>query len=322
MKKINLNKNIATLVGWIISIIFLYIVLKGVDWGSIWLSLRKVSYLAPVVMVSIYLGSFIVRAIRWKLLLPKNIAFSDSLTSIIVGYAANNLLPARLGEIVRAQSINRKSNVNASTALASIFVERVFDGLILTLFLYLGAINNRNSPDWSFQTGRLGLCIFGGALFIIFVISRYQSAIQINLDKIKFAKLKNIISKFSDGLTLVANDPFIALKVLMASVLVWLVEASMFYSAFYFFNFNLPPSSSLFVLGLVNLGILIPSSPGYLGAFQYFGILALSAWSIPNSEALACIVVIHLCQYLPITILGLILFPSFNIKNLKEPNVS
>ena len=69
-------------------------------------------------------------------------------------------------------------------------------------------------------------------------------------------------------------------------------------------------------MGLINLGILVPAAPGYLGAFQYFGVLALSPWEVNSAEALACVILIHACQYLPITLWGLFYIRYFGFSSI------
>jgi uncharacterized membrane protein YbhN (UPF0104 family) len=90
----------------------------------------------------------------------------------------------------------------------------------------------------------------------------------------------------------------------------------MFYISIQSFDIKVPTTAALFVMGLINLGILVPAAPGYLGAFQYFGVLALSPWEVGSADALACVILIHACQYLPITLWGLFYLRYFSFSSI------
>ena len=310
-----LKRNLFVGLGWLISLIFLYFAFQGLSWSSVLEGFTKVSLNTPIIMIGVYCLGFILRAWRWKFLLPRGISIGDSLGAVVLGYAANNVLPARLGEIVRAQAIGKKCQISRSLALASILVERVFDGLVLTGLLYLG-IRGGAIPSWASSIGLLGLSIFGGALVFVLLLALTRSLWEKKIRLFPSSKLRNILKQFAKGLILVGRTPFLPLTMLGLTLTVWLVEGIMFYVAIQAFELRVPATAALFVMGLVNLGILVPSAPGYLGAFQYFGILALSAWQVPSGEALGCVVLIHACQYLPITLWGLSYIPYFGFSSL------
>lgn len=312
-----MKQKIIIWLGWGVSLVLLYFAFRGLDWFSVMAAFSKISPFTPILMMGLYLLGFLVRAWRWKLLLPTRISLGDSFKAVILGYAANNILPARLGEFVRAEAVARKCEISRSVALASILVERVFDGLILTGLLYLG-IKGDTIPQWASSVGFLGISIFGGALTVISVLAFTRSFWESKVEALPSSKLRDIFQKFVTGLTLVWRTPFTPITMLGLTLGVWLIEGLMFEIAIQAFNFNVPSTAGLFVMGVVNLGILIPSAPGYLGAFQYFGSLSLSAWKVPQSAALACIVLIHACQYLPVTLLGLSFIPYFGFTSLNK----
>jgi glycosyltransferase 2 family protein len=310
-----LKRNLLVGLGWLISLVFLYFALRDLNWSSVLVAFAKVSPLAPIAMIGTYCLGFVLRSWRWRLLLPRGIVLRDSLAAVVLGYAANNILPARLGEIVRAQAIGQKAKISRSLALASIFVERVFDGLVLTGLLYLG-IRGSEIPTWASSVGVLGLSLFGGALTCVLLLALTRSLWSNKIELLPSLKLRQILQQFARGLTLVGRDRFLPLTIFGLSLTVWLVEGIMFYIAIKAFALDVPPTAALFVMGVINLGILVPSAPGYLGAFQYFGLLAFGAWKVPAESALACIVMVHACQYLPITLWGLSYIPYFGFSSL------
>lgn len=296
-----MRKKLLVWLGWLISFIFIYFVFRRLDWMTAIEAFHKVSFSTITMMVGAYCFGFIVRAWRWKLLLPRRVSIGDSLGAVVLGYGANNILPARLGEIVRAQAIGQKCQISRSFALASVLVERIFDGLVLVTLLYLG-IRGSSISSWISVVGILGICIFGGALILVTLLALTNFQWNVKTHILPSIKLQNFLQQFVKGLTIVWRTPFLPLTVLGLSFTIWLIEAIVFHLAMQAFEVKVPFTSALFVMGAINLGILIPTAPGYLGAFQYFGTLALSTWQVPKETALACIVFIHACQYLPITI--------------------
>jgi hypothetical protein len=310
-----LKRNQLVLLSWSVSLIFLYFVIRGLNWSSVFEAFGTVSLVTPIVTIGVYFLGFVFRAWRWKFLLPKGISIGDSLGAVVLGYAANNVLPARLGELVRAQAIGRKCGISRSLALASILVERVFDGLVLTGLLYLG-IRGSVMPTWASSVGILGLSLFGGALICVLLLGLTRSLWERKIEFLPSLKLRNALLKFAEGLTLVGQTFFLPITIFGFTITIWLIEGILFSLAFQAFELQVPPTAALFVMGIVNLGILVPSAPGYLGAFQYFGTLALSAWQVPAEEALACIILVYACQYLSITFWGLSYIPYFGFSSL------
>jgi uncharacterized protein (TIRG00374 family) len=310
-----LKRHLFIWLGWLVSFVFLYFALRGLNWSSVLEAFAKVSLFTPIMMIGVYCLGFVLRSWRWKFLLPRGVSIGDSLGAVVLGYAANNVLPARLGEIVRAQAIGQKCKISRSLALASILVERVFDGLVLTGLLYMG-IRGSTIPTWALSVGVLGLSIFGGAMAFVLLLALTRSLWESKINILPSLKLQNVLQQFATGLTLVWRTAFLPITTFALTLTVWLVEGIMFYIAIQAFELKVPPTAALFVMGLVNLGILVPSAPGYLGAFQYFGTLALSAWQVSSAKALACVVLIHACQYLPITLWGLSYIPYFGFTSV------
>lgn len=310
-----MKQKILVYLGWLISVIFIYLAFKDLDWNLIVRAFKEISLLTPIAMVGVYCLGFILRSWRWRLLLPKGVSFSDSLGAVVLGYAANNLLPARLGELVRAQALGKKSGISRSFVLASILVERVVDGLVVTGLLYLGILGSE-IPYWASTTGLIGIALFGSISIGILTLAATESIWKVKVDTLSNPRFKAILQQFSQGLTLIGKNPSLTIALIGMTATIWLVEGLMYLISIQAFNLQVPKTAALFVMGVINLGILVPSAPGYLGTFQYFGVLALSAWQIPPDQALACVVLIHICQYLPITLWGLAYLPYFGFTSL------
>lgn len=298
---------------WLISIVALAYVIRKLNWEEFLLHLKSISIWQLVLLVIIYLCGFIPRAIRSKLMLPA-LSPHGAMGGVMIGYAANNLLPARLGELVRAQLVGKVEGIRRSTTLLSIIFERVLDGFVIVILLFVGC-SNLALPAWAEKARWTGLGLFSG-LLLCFLVSGFFPAFFKKFTP--HGGLGHFIEGTIDGAAIGCRSISALSAIVLLSLLTWCMEAGMFYYGFQIFAIHQSYTAALFVLGILNLGILIPNSPGNIGVFQYFTILALSVFHISQSEATAYSVVIHLCQYLPVTAIGLGYLSFFGFKSFSE----
>lgn len=296
--------------GWVISAAFLGLVLSHIEWGAFIESLKRISPFEVVGLCAIYLLGFLVRGQRCRVLLPE-LRYIQGLKAVCIGYAANNLLPARLGEVVRAQVVGNSCGIRRSTTLSSILIERVFDGVAIVALLVIGS-TAVVLPLWAQEFRFAGIAIFSLALIGVIVLGIWHQLWRRFLPQ---GKLGEIGAGLLDGLALATRDVQTIAFVIIYSFLVWFIEGVMFWYGFHVFQINLDLYAALFVLGVVNLGVLIPSSPGNVGVFQFFCVKALGIHLISGSEAMAYAVVLHVCQYLPVTVLGVMALHSLGFKS-------
>jgi len=216
-----------------------------------------------------------------------------------------------LGEIIRAYLIGKSESISRSASFATIIVERVLDGIALIgalailLLLY-------PFPAWARNVGAIGTVAFLGA--IAFLLSLYiwrEQTLRLFRrlttwlpDKTQQFILINF-EKFLSGLQFL-KDGVKALQCLGLSLCIWGIEAVVYYMFFHIVGLNLPFYAAVFTLVIVNMGIIIPSSPGYVGTYQVFAILALAVFGIDKTHALGYAVLLHGMIYLVVTGLGFI----------------
>jgi uncharacterized protein (TIRG00374 family) len=278
-------------------------------------SIRYVNYSGLLFAALIYSIGFLPRGLRWRLMLStvKNVSFSDSTQVVVLGYAANNILPFRLGEIVRAYVMSKKNNISKLTSLGSIACERVLDGIVIVTLLGLSMISLTEIIQDSkvikniLLTGGLIFLFAILALIIIFIYSGVILRIWNRFfGDFGLAAIDNIIHSLS---FLRSNKIF--LKVLLLSMIVWLIEGAMFVLILWLMGFQHIVATGYFCMGIINLGILLPSAPGYVGVFQAASVFAFLTLGYSNSAGLAYGLLAHLAQYIPVTITGIIVFLRF-----------
>lgn len=310
--------------GWIVSVIFLWLAVRGVDWTEFLRVFLAVTAWKLVLLVGIYLSGFMMRGWRWRVLLGRGavgawLGLWTATGGVVIGYAANNLLPGRLGEVARAEAIARRCGVDRVTALASILVERVLDGLALVFLLFLGAWG-RDLPPWADVVKWSGLGIFIGALAFLAGVGATGpwwrariAGLVVTVQRPILRSCLNLATRGLEGVMLLWRDRWLPPVLFGASLLVWSIEGAMFWAGFWALGIPESARSAAFLLGIVNLGLLIPSSPGNLGVFQYFSVLGLQALGSSRTVALNYGLLLHACQYVPITLIGLLLFPSYSM---------
>ena len=305
--------------GVLISIVFIWLALRGLRLEEFWNSVKQANYFWLVPGIAVYFVGVWVRAWRWHYLLGpiKKIPTTTMFPITTIGYMGNNIYPARAGEVLRAVILKRKEGVSVSASLATIIVERIFDGVVMLAFVFVNLPELAKMTDTSGMVGSIrqvaviGTGVFLSALIIFLLAAMFpQLAMKVGLWFIyhfvpkqfqeRVIKLSN---KFLDGLASL-RSPFNALMVFFTSVIIWLLETGKYWLVMHAFNFNVSFFALMLMNGIVNLATTIPSAPGYIGTFDAPGIAVLTAYGVDHSIATGYTLVLHVALWLPITLLG------------------
>ena len=306
-------------VGLGLTVVFLVLAFQRVDLRAFVDELKNVNYIWIVPSALCTLLGYVLRTLRWRAILSgaARAPVGTLFAVLIMGFATNNLLPGRLGELWRAYLLGRKRNVRKSLALASVVVERVFDGLTLLALLWLVSLRIR-LPEIGRNIEVLAAAVFLGATLALVVLLWKPSLAQVPIHWIVSHVHSGLaewsverFDTFVDGLRPLRR-PEILVAAAALSVGVWLMEGSSYVLLSRGLNLNLPPNLELPGLGLalvtINLGIMVPSGPGYVGTLEFFGTAALGVVGANPQAALALVVVSHVVQYTVVTGLGLLFF--------------
>ena len=305
--------------GVLISILFIWLALRGLQLNEFWGAVKQANYIWLIPGIAVYFIGVWVRAWRWHYLLGpiKQIPTKTIFPIVTIGYMGNNVYPARAGEVLRAVILKRKEGVSVSASLATIIVERIFDGVVMLAFVFV------NLPELARLTGSsgfvgniqqvavIGTAVFLGALAVFLLAAMFpQMAMKIGLWVIyrfvpkRFqARVINLSNKFLDGLASL-RSPFNSLMVFLTSVIIWLLETGKYWFVMHAFNFSISFFALMLMNGIVNLATTIPSAPGYIGTFDAPGIAVLTAYGVEHSVAAGYTLVLHVALWLPITLLG------------------
>lgn len=314
-----MSRTLRTVLGIVISGVFLYLAFRGQDFGEIRDSLRQTNLWWLIPGLALYLSGVYMRAVRWRILLRKVAPTATSLglfPIVIIGFMANNILPLRAGEIVRSVVIGQRYQVRKTSALATIAVERIFDGVTMLAFLAFSMIFVSLTSELR-HLAVVSFIVFAGLLIGLFLltfagdfVARMLQLVLGPLPESVSTRVQHMLQSFLSGLGVLRSSGDL-LKVVVTSVGAWLLEASMYLLLAIGFGAQVREvmniAVTLLTTGVANLSTLIPGAPGYIGQFEYGVKLVLNgAFDVPESQALAYAILVHAALYFPITLLGLI----------------
>src|SRR5258706_1244474 len=305
--------------GVFISIIFIWLSVHGLKLSEFWSTIQKANYIWLVPGIGVYFIAVWVRAWRWHYLLGpiKKIPTQTMFPITTIGYMGNNIYPARAGEVLRAVILKRREGVPVSASLATIIVERIFDGVVMLAFVFVNLAELTKLTGQSGFVGNIqqvaviGTGIFIAALLIFLLAAMFpQVTAKAGLGMIErltpqrlHIKIIDVMNKFLDGLASL-RSPFNVLMVFFTSVIIWLLETGKYWLVMHAFNFHVSFFALMLMNGIVNLATTIPSAPGYIGTFDAPGIAVLSAYGVDHAIAAGYTLTLHVALWLPITLLG------------------
>ncbi|MDZ7374262.1 MAG: flippase-like domain-containing protein [candidate division KSB1 bacterium] len=304
-------------VGVVVSAVFLWLALREVQVRDVWLALRQGEYLWFLPALSVMFASHYVRAYRHRyLLLPVgNLPTPQLFSALMIGYMANTLLPAHLGELVRAYVVGRRGKIPASSALATIAVERILDVLTL-LLLMAAALLVFPFPSWVRISGALTLlATLALAFFLLWMRRQEERAtglVRRNVGRVSArlaSSLAGLLHSFVQGLAPLQRRRHYAL-VAISSALVWAGYAAVIRVLFRAYgldaHFALGLKATVVTLVITTIAVVVPSSPGYVGTYHWLCMKSLELFAVPPEMALSYAVALHALNMLPVAGLGLV----------------
>ena len=310
--------------GVIISLFFIGWVLKDLlpVLDEFWIAVISANYWWIFPGIAVYLLAVWVRAWRWHYLLRpiKPVSTRVMFPIVAIGYLANNILPARAGELVRAALLKNRQGISISASLATVIVERVFDGLVMLSFIFInlpelmrltggsgvaGEVSIRNIAIW-------GSLFFFSALLIFLLAAMFPVQSERLLERLADRwvpkryrdKLLSLAKRFLEGLKSL-RSPVDVLMVFLTSVVIWLLETGKYWFVMHGFPFQVSFFALMLMNGVVNLATTIPSAPGYVGTFDKPGIEVLKAYGVSTAVASGYTLVLHISLWASANLLGL-----------------
>lgn len=291
----------------------MWLALRGLELEQVWQNITKANYWWLIPAVLTYFVAVWARTWRWDYMLRpvKHISVRDLFPVVVIGYMGNNVYPFRAGELLRSYVLRRRENVPISASLATVVVERVFDGLVMLVFVFV-ALPLTPIPSGTLQSVVILASVgFFGAMVVFFALAAmpqqaYRLAEKLSnifLPDRARAPLLEFTERFLAGLESLRNFRNV-LMIFFTSIIIWLLETVKYWFVMHAFPFEVSFFALMLMNGVVNLATTLPSAPGYVGTFDTPGIAVLTLYGVAQDLAGAYTLVLHAALWLPITLLG------------------
>lgn len=305
-------------IGIAVSVFFIVLLFRKIDFAKLWSVLMTADYRYLVLAVILTFISYFLRSVRWRYLLisVKVIPISSLYPATIIGYMANNLLPARLGEFVRAYSLAKKESIETPLVFASLVIDRLFDGftvmlmLLITLFTVRLPSGMEDAATTIKAGGTAMFILYCGILAFLYLLKKHT---MITMSFLRYL-LKPFPTSFSDRLIPMLGSFLAGIRlsrrcghlsaILLSSILIWAFAVLPVDMILRSFGVSLPITASMFIMVLLVFAVMVPASPGFIGTYHYACFKGLSAFGISETTSISIALVIHGTAFFPVIIAG------------------
>jgi uncharacterized protein (TIRG00374 family) len=303
----------------IVSFGFLYLAFRNVKFDELGVALGRLDTRWLLVAIGVSLLIMVFRAWRWQLELRplEHVPFGRLWVIISVAYMAINLLPIRLGEIVRPWLLSRRSTVSFSNVVGNVVFEKTLDSVIIVFYILLGLVTVENLPLWV-RRGALVPAIAAAILVSLVLLFWWRGEAFVDrwvlhlLPERFRNNVKKVLMSIADGMQVIPN-PRLLLAVFLVSLSLWFLPILSSYIMIRAFDFPVPFGAALVVFIFIGFGTALPNLPGMIGPYQYACQLALGLFGVSAVDALAYGLVLNAVQFLTLIVQGLIALPAAGV---------
>jgi len=294
----------------LLAVVLLYFAFRGVRWGDLFDTIR---HGRPQFVVLALVGTsctYLLRGVRWRILLraERDVSVITAFCGVVVGYLGNYVLPARAGEIIRSVLIARKASLSTSYVLATAITERIMDTVTLVLISVVALTFINNMPVWLVTSAKVMAAIACCGLAFVFLAPRFEPFLRALLRRLPLPEPVSIrfdalLSQFLLGMRAL-HSPVRAVSFLGLSVPIWIGDGLVTVSMAAALRLSLSVPQGLLLLAALGLASAAPSTPGYVGVFQFVAVTVLVPFGFTHSHALAYIISYQAVIYVVVLVWG------------------
>jgi uncharacterized protein (TIRG00374 family) len=235
-----------------------------------------------------------------------------------VAYMSINLLPVRMGEIVRPWLLSRRSSVSFSNVVGNLVVEKTMDSMVILFYILVGLLTTANLPLWV-RRGALFPAVGAAVLVSLVLLLWWRGEGFVDRWIVHYlperfgAGLKRVLRALLDGM-LILPDRRLLGAVFVVSLALWFLPILSSYVVICAFHFDVPFNAALIVFIFIGFGTALPQAPGMIGTYQYAAILALALFGVPQPDALAYGLVLNAIQLVTLIGQGLVALPLAGVR--------
>lgn len=309
--------NIITVLGFVISILLLYFALKDIRFQEIVQTLKRADLRFVFIPLGFIMLSATLCSFRWSRVAGSGVRFRDTFVALLIGLFINDVLPARIGELARAYVLSKRRDLSFTYCFSTVLVDRFFDlaGLLLLTFIFFPRqdLPPTVSKALYLLVALLLVCI---ALIILLSREKFAYALSGRLEKIQrplFSKLAARVIMIQGNLKRI-NSPFNLASFVIIAFVTWFSMSVALYFVTLALGVQIKFIYIPFVCALLNMGLTMPSSPGYVGVYQFLLVYLLSIFGVPKHEGFAVSIIYHAAWFIPYTILGFVFLVRQHLK--------
>lgn len=299
----------------VVAAVFLFLAFRNVPLADLGAALRRfdLRWLIPAFAISFTLQVF--RAWRWQLELRPlaRIGLGKLWVVTSVAYMAINLLPARLGEVVRPWLLSRRTRVTMSNVVGNLVIEKTMDSIVIVFYILVGLLTTRNLPAWV-RRGAIVPAVAAAVLVALVALLWWKGEPFVDRSIVRFlperfsAGLKRGLRAFLDGMKILPDGRLLG-TVFVVSLALWFLPILSSYVIIRAFSFEVPFSAAVIVFIFIGFGTALPNAPGMIGTYQYACQLALGLFGVDATSALAYGLVLNAIQLLSLVAQGVVALP-------------
>jgi hypothetical protein len=324
-----MKSSLKAVVGIAATVFFLWLALRNVDWNEVAAHVRDANWLLLAAAVVVSTLGMHIRAMRWKPLLEPvapGIPFRPRIAGVFIGFGANNVFPARLGEFARTWVLAREARIPLTGAFASLVLERALDGIVMIVFLLVtmsmpGFPAIASGGD-TVQTGvRIVTAITAMMLLVLLLMAFFPRRMTAVAERVAVVLPRafrrpavDALHAFINGLHVLRNPRLLAISVAWA-LFQWLFLAGSFVLAFRAFGIDEPGFlGAVFLQSVIAVAVSLPAGPGFFGPFEAASVWGLGLWGVDASRAASFAIGFHLGGWLTVTLGGMYYAARLNLR--------
>ncbi|MCK9228966.1 MAG: flippase-like domain-containing protein [Syntrophorhabdaceae bacterium] len=317
------KRRLITITGFIISIVLLYLSLRGIDYRQLAETIKRADITFAFLPVLYILFCVSTCSLRWMRVVGYNARFTDAFMALLIGLFINNILPARIGEVARGYALSKRIGVPFTYAVSTVFIDRVFDllGLLLITFIFFPG---QALPAFVSKALYVLVTVFVLCVIALFAISQENVALKITgylhrHQRPFLNKLAKRVFEIHQNLRRIRTPGRLSLSIVL-TLANWFSMVLALYFSLRTFGVSLPFVYVPFVAAILNMGLAVPSSPGYIGVYEFLLVSLLGIFGVPKFEAFAVAIFFHASWYVPYNVLGFIfiLKEHLHIKDIQK----
>jgi len=295
----------------VVTIVFTYVALKGVDFRTAWAGLRSANLWWIIPSLLFFALSTVLRGLRWRSLFAHGRRPGRAVVgnAMLVGYLYNNVMPARAGEAARVLVLRQRSAAPAVEIVGTVVLERLYD-VVAILLIFFVAVPWLPNVSWFGTAAVVAAALAAGIVVAVVVLAvwgdrpvRFVLRPLHRVPHLSGERLERTIEELVHGLSGLRHHG-VALEAMLWTLAAWMLTAASAWVLTLAFHLHLPFPSGILVSVGVGLAMILPSPPAAVGVFEGAIIVALRAYHVSSTEALPYAVVLHLVNFVPFVLAG------------------